>query len=159
MYSDKDIMLELIKHAKRASERSEVPVACIISKDGEILSKTHNLKERHKTAICHAEMLAIREASEKLRRWRLNDCKIYVNLEPCLMCLGAIIEARIGELFFSVYDYNMGGINGRYGIGEEKLKLTNLKVNSGLLCEESKALIQSFFENKRKRSSFSSGIS
>ncbi len=150
MYSDKDIMLEVIKYAKRASEISEVPVACIISKDGQILSKTHNLKESYKMSTCHAEILAIKEASEKLGRWRLNDCKIYVNLEPCLMCLGAIIEARIGELFYSVYDYNMGGINGRYGIGEEKLKTTNLKVNSGLLCEESKLLLQQFFQSKRK---------
>ncbi len=150
MLSDREVMSELLKVAQSAYQASEVPVACLIVQNDQIIAKQHNLKEANKLATSHAEILAIREASQKLGRWRLNDCKLYVNLEPCLMCLGAIIEARFCELIFSVYDYNMGGINGRCGIGEEKFKLTTVGLKTGVLAKENKRLIQKFFKDKRK---------
>ncbi len=149
MLSDKEIMSEVLKHAEVAYDSSEVPVACIIVHNGKIISKKHNKKEGNKVPTAHAEILAIEEAASVLGRWRLNECKIYVNLEPCLMCLGAIIEARFCELIFSVYDYNMGGINGRFGIGENKIKLAQLSLKSGILSKQSKSLIKKFFEEKR----------
>ncbi len=156
MLCDKEVMDEVLELAKIAYESSEVPVACIIVQKGKIISRTYNKKEESNLATAHAEILAIKEASNKLGRWRLNDCKIYVNLEPCLMCLGAIIEARFCELIFSVYDYNMGGINGRFGIGEEKIKLTSIRLKTGVLAKESKILLQSFFKTKRNQNSLKS---
>ncbi len=154
MLSDKEIMSEVLKLAEYASKSSEVPIACIIVQNDKIIAKKHNLKETSKISAAHAEILAIKEASEKLGKWRLNDCKIYVNLEPCLMCLGAILEARFSELIFSLYDYNMGGINGRYGIGEKKLKLTQLSLKTGILAEESKNIIHGFFKGQRTENKF-----
>ncbi len=151
MTIDERIMLEVFRHAKKAYDLSEVPVACAIVKEKEIVSLQYNKKEHNGLATSHAEILAIQDACQKLNRWRLHDCKLYVNLEPCLMCLGAILESRINELFFSVYDYKMGGINGKYGIGEEKLKLTPLSINTGILADENKSLIQDFFYKMRNQ--------
>ncbi len=149
MTFDEQIMLQVISLAEKSSTCSEIPVACIITKDGKIIASKHNTKEKDKLSINHAEILAIKEASEKLGNWRLNGCKLYVNLEPCLMCLGAIIESRIDTLIFSAYDYNMGGINGRYGIGEEKVKLTKLSLISGLYTKQNENILKDFFINKR----------
>lgn len=149
MYSDEAMMRLVLEESELALAQGEVPVGCIIMMGDRMISKAHNRKETGRCATRHAEILAIEEASRILGAWRLQDCKIYVNLEPCLMCLGAILESRIPELIYSLYDYRMGGINGRFGIGEEKIKLTPLCVKSGVLISESKRKIQDFFREKR----------
>lgn len=152
MCIEEEIMRKVLEEAKIAYAESEVPVACIIVRDGEILSVQRNRKEAGQISTSHAELLAIEEACRRLGRWRLHDCKLYVNLEPCLMCLGAILEARIAELIYSLYDYRTGGINGSFGIGEEKIKLTKLSLKTGILAEESKNMMQSFFRERRTKS-------
>ncbi len=146
---DIEMMKKVLELSNQAFLESEVPVACIITRKNQIIAQEYNKKEKMLLSTSHAEILAIQEASKKLKRWRLNDCTIYVNLEPCLMCMGAIIEARFDKLVFGAYDYNRGGINGRYGIGEEKLNLTKLSLSSGVLADESQNILREFFKNKR----------
>ena len=101
---EENYMLEALKEAQKALEISEVPVGAIIVKDGKIISRAFNLKESLKDATAHAEMLAIRKASEVLGSWRLNGCEMYVTLEPCPMCAGAITQSRISELYIGTFD-------------------------------------------------------
>ncbi len=149
MNFDKKIMQQVLELAKESSLQAEVPVACVITKNNQIIASQHNLKEKSSNSLYHAELLAINEASKKLGKWRLDGCTLYVNLEPCLMCLGGIIESRISKIVFSAYDYNMGGINGRCGIGEERLSELKIDIISGIYLEESKKILQEFFKKKR----------
>ena len=91
-------MKEALKEARKAYEKDEVPVGAVIVKDGKIIARAHNLKETKKFATCHAEILAIEKASKKLDAWRLEDCEMYVTLEPCSMCAGALIQARLKKV-------------------------------------------------------------
>lgn len=141
----------LFELAKFAIEKGEVPVACIIEKDGEIIAEAFNLKETEKKVHYHAEILAIERASEKLNNWRLSDCTLIVTLEPCVMCMGAILAARISKLVYFLYDYNEGGINGKYSLPHEAIENSGIEIVSGLYLEESKKLMQNFFEKKRKK--------
>ena len=97
-------MREALKEAKKALEIEEVPVGAIIVKDGKIIARAHNTKETKKDATCHAEILAIKKACKKLESWRLLDCDMYVTLEPCSMCAGALINARIKRLYIGTDD-------------------------------------------------------
>ena len=92
-------MLEAIKEAKKAELLDEVPIGCVIVKDNKIISRGHNVRESKNNPIGHAEIIAITKASKKLKSWRLNDCELYVTIEPCIMCSGAIIESRIKAVY------------------------------------------------------------
>lgn len=144
-------MKEALKEANKAFLLNEVPIGAVIVKDGKIIARAYNKKETNKVATAHAEILAINKASKKLGDYRLNDCTMYVTLEPCAMCAGAIISARIGNLVYAATDP-------RYGAHESFLRLFdynfNHKVNitSGVLKDESSLLIKSFFKDLRKTS-------
>ena len=98
-------MLSLaLEEAEKAREKGEVPVGAVIVKDGEIIARAHNLKETLKDPTAHAEILAIREACNKLNNWRLNGCEMYVTLEPCPMCAGAIIQSRLSKIYIGTFD-------------------------------------------------------
>ena len=101
-------MREALKEAKKALDKEEVPVGAIIVKDGKIISRAHNIKECKKDATCHAEILAIQKACKKLGSWRLLDCEMYVTLEPCPMCAGALIQSRIKKLYIGTDDNKTG---------------------------------------------------
>lgn len=103
-----DFMQEAIKEANRALELNEVPVGVVIVKDNKILARAHNLKESKKDVTCHAEMLAITQASKILDNWRLSGCSMYVTLEPCPMCAGAIIQSRISSLYIGTFNISCG---------------------------------------------------
>ena len=139
-------MKRAIKIAKQAQD--EIPVGAIIVKDGEIISSAYNQKERLNDVTAHAEILAIREAEKKLGRWRLDDCEMYVTLEPCPMCAWAIINSRIKTLYFGSFDPNYGALGSKLDL--RKLANSKLKVYGGIMEEECDKVLEEFFENVRK---------
>ena len=145
-----EFMNAALLEAKKAGKLGEVPIGAIIVKDNKIISKGQNKRESKKLATGHAEIYAINKACKKLKSWRLEDCDIYVTLEPCLMCLGAIINARINNLYFGSFD------DKRVDKPSSALNLAvnnglnhNLKIEGGILEEDCKKLIKEFFYNKR----------
>lgn len=139
----------LFELALRAKEEGEVPVAALIVKDNEIISEAYNKKERNNAVHHHAEILALEECAKKACNWRLNGYTIIVTLEPCLMCLGAILASRIDRLIYFAYDYNEGAFHGRYRLGVEALSNLKLEVVSGLYLDETREVLKNFFEAKR----------
>ena len=100
---EEKFMKEALKEAKKALDKEEVPVGAVIVKDGKIIARAHNVKETKRNAICHAEILAVQRACKKLGAWRLVDCEMYVTLEPCPMCAGALINSRIKKVYIGIY--------------------------------------------------------
>ena len=128
-----------LKEAKKAMKHNEVPIGAVIVKNNKIVSKAYNKKETKKNAIKHAEIIAIEKACRKFNNWRLDDCTIYVTMEPCMMCCGAIEQSRIKKIVYGVANQN-------YGFTK---KIKNVEIVFGILENECKSLIQSFFKNKR----------
>lgn len=136
---DKYYMDIALKEAKKALKCGEVPVGAIIVKSNKIISKAYNKKEKSMNAIKHAEIIAISKASKKLKNWRLDDCTIYVTMEPCMMCCGAIEQSRISKIVY-------GTKNENYGYTEH---LKNVQIISQVCEKKCKNLIQSFFQKRR----------
>lgn len=143
-------MKEAIKQARKASILDEVPVGCVIVKDNKIIAKAHNKKEKKNCAIYHAEIECIIKATKKLNNWNLKGCEMYVSLEPCMMCVGAIINSRIDTIYYSCDDLKGGSLNSNIKL----LDVSNLnhypKIYSGIFQEESSKLLKDFFKSKRK---------
>ncbi|MBQ1389920.1 MAG: tRNA adenosine(34) deaminase TadA [Clostridia bacterium] len=141
-------MKAAIEQAKIAAEKGEVPVGAVIVKDGEIISVGYNRRETAKNALCHAELDAINAACEKLHGWRLWQCDLYVTLEPCPMCTGAIINARIPNVYFGAYDRKAGSCGSVVNLFDypynHKAQLTG-----GILEDECAELLSSFFRQLR----------
>lgn len=128
-----------LKQAKKAQKHKEVPVGAIIVKDNKIISQAYNKREKSKNVIKHAEIIAITKACKKLKNWRLDNCEIYITMEPCMMCCGAIEQARIKRIVYGVK-------NEKFGYTD---KLKNIEIISDIKEKECKKIIQSFFKNKR----------
>lgn len=142
-------MLIALKEAKKALDFDEVPIGAIIVKDGKILAKGHNLRENSKNPLDHAEMIAIKRASKKIGDWRLEGCTIYVTIEPCSMCAGAILLSRISKIVYGAKDVKGGALGSSFNLFEQKNLNHNPEIISGVLEEECAALITSFFHKKR----------
>lgn len=140
-----------IEEAKKALLFQEVPVGAIIVKAGVVIAKGHNLRETLKSATAHAEIIAINEACTKLNGWRLFGCDMYVTLEPCPMCAGALVNARIDRIIFGAMDSKRGACGSLYNIGNDIRLNHRLEIVPGVCEEECRALLQEFFNNKRKR--------
>ncbi len=138
-------MQEALNIAKTSG--SDIPVGAVIVKDGNIIAKAVNRREEDKRATAHAEILAIEEANKVLNNWRLNDCDLYVTLEPCPMCAGAVIQARIKNVYFGAYDT----VNGAFGSKTDMRTImkSDIEVKGGLLEEECSGLLKSYFEELR----------
>ena len=137
-------MEEALKEAKKAFEKGEVPVGCVIVCNGKIVSKAHNRVEELSDITAHAEILAISEASEKLGTKALRDCEIYITLEPCPMCAGAIALAGFKKLYFGAYNEKLGAVVSRFFIPEEfKIPWQHLE------CKECRELLKEFFKRLR----------
>lgn len=134
--------------AREALAQGEIPVGAVVVKNGEIIGEGRNRREEKKSAISHAEIEAINAANRKLGDWRLDGCGIYVTLEPCLMCAGAIAAARIGEIVFGAYDVERGFISSRADINA--LTGGKITVFGGIKEDECKSLIDEFFAERRK---------
>lgn len=142
-------MNEALILAKKAGEEGEIPVGSIVVRNHEIISSGYNQKEKQNNCIAHAEIMAISKACEKLGTWRLNDCYLYVTLEPCPMCAGAIIHARIDTLIYGVDDFKTGAIRTVLNIPDSDASNHRLKVFAGIKETECKNLLQSWFQNRR----------
>ena len=140
-------MFAAIQEAEKALEEKEVPVGAVVVKNNKIIGRGYNQIERLKDATAHAEMIALTAASNHLNNWRLNECSIYVTLEPCIMCTGALLASRINELFFSAFDPKFGACGSVYDLAEDGKTNHKIKVYSGIYAEESKKLLQDFFLN------------
>ena len=137
-----------LKSAKRAFKKAEVPVGAVLVKNRLVISQAHNLRESKKNPIGHAEILAIKKASKKLNSWRLEDCQLYVSLEPCLMCIGAILQARISELIYACPDPK-AGFSSYYHLDKQTFWKHKLKISSGFCSKESSLLLKHFFKQLR----------
>ena len=149
MYQDEKFMKEALKEAKKAYIKDEVPVGCVIVKDNKIIARGHNKKEKKKNAILHAEIVALTKAQKKLNDWRLNDCTLYVTLEPCLMCTGAIIQTRINKVVFGCNDPKGGAIDTVINIKEIKNLNHSFESISKILEKECSTILKTYFKNKR----------
>jgi tRNA(adenine34) deaminase len=143
-------MKEALKLAKEAEKQGEVPVGAILVHKNQIIASSFNQKESSKKATAHAEILAIEKASLRLNRWRLNDCILYVTLEPCPMCAGALVAARLKRLVYACKDPKAGAIHSLYRITQDPRLNHHVDIHSGVLQEESRALLKEFFRKKRK---------
>jgi len=136
-----------LMQAEIAFEKGEVPVGAVVVKNGEVVSIAHNLRETNNNAVAHAEVLAIQKACDVLGKWRLDECDIYVTLEPCLMCTGAIINSRIKSVYFGSFDRYEGAFE--TGLDCRKLNST-LTIYSGIMEDECNNILQKFFTGIRK---------
>ena len=148
--TDADFMREALAEARLAAGAGEMPVGCVIARDGEIIARAHNECEARRDATAHAELLAIRRASAAAGDWRLNRCTLYVTLEPCPMCAGAIVQARVGRLVYGAADPGQGCAGSLYRICEDPAFLHFCRSEGGVLAEECQALLNAFFEKMRK---------
>ena len=142
-------MREALAEAERGFELGEVPVGAVIVRDGSIIARGHNRREIDKDPTAHAEIVAIRKAAENTGDWRLTGATIYVTLEPCAMCIGAIIESRIGRLVYAAADPRMGCTVSRANIPEDLSHISPLLVLSGIMSEESLEILARFFKSLR----------
>lgn len=147
-------MKEALKEAHKAFDKNECPIGCVIVKDGKVFVRAHNLRLTHNNALAHAEVVAINKACRKLGDFRLEDCDMYVTLEPCTMCAGAIIQSRIRNLYFGAYEPKSGAVvscNDIFDVAHGH----NHKVEfeGGHMAKECADLMQEFFRNIRKRDS------
>jgi tRNA(adenine34) deaminase len=150
MMNDIDFMMEALKEAEKAFAKSEVPVGAVVVKDGEIIARGHNLRETQQDPTAHAEMIAIKESALRLGRWRLTDCTIYVTLEPCAMCAGAMVLARIQRLVYGASDPKAGAVGSLMNILTDKRLNHQVEVESGILAKECGDLLRSLFSTRRK---------
>lgn len=150
MNENEKFMKEALKQAKKAYEKLEVPVGAVIVKDGQIIAKAYNQKEAKFDTTKHAEILAIQKASKKLNSWRLIDCEMYVTLEPCPMCAGAIIQSRIKKVYYGVKDEKTGAVGSKLNLFKDYKFNHNVDFEDGLLKEECRKLLQDFFVELRK---------
>ncbi len=144
-----EIMMVALKEAEKAKNKDEVPVGAVVTKDGKIIAKAHNTKNKHKNALHHAEILAIEKAQKKLKDWHLYDCTLFVTLEPCPMCAGAIVNARIGTVVFGASDPKAGCFGSVFDF-RQKFNHTP-QVVKHILKEECGKILTTYFKEKRNK--------
>ena len=143
-------MAAAIELAKKAAAKDEVPVGAVIVRGGKIVASAYNLRETRRSPLAHAELLAIGKAAKRLKGWRLPGCTLYVTLEPCPMCAGAIINARIETVVFGAYDPKGGAMGSLYNLAEGKLNHMPITVG-GVMQDECAALLTTYFKAKRTK--------
>lgn len=151
---DEKYMEEALKQAKKAYEKEEVPVGAVIVKDGKIIARAHNIKEIKQDTTKHAEIIAIQKASKKLNTWRLYGCTMYVTLEPCVMCAGAIIQSRLDKVVVGTMDEKTGACGSVLNIIEDYKFNHIVELKKGVMENECKDILQKFFKelrNKKKK--------
>lgn len=144
-----DYMQLAVKMGQKAFEQGEVPVGAVFVWDDKVIAAAHNMKERLNDPTAHAEILAVRQAAQKLGTWRLDRGKLFVTLEPCMMCTGAILQARIRFLAFGANEWQSGGVESVFKIDRHPDYYKELQIYGGILDEECKNLMQKFFRNRR----------
>ena len=148
-----NFMKKAIAEAKKAYAKGETPIGAVIVKDGKIIARGHNLRETKKNALCHAEIIAINKACRKLGGWRLFQCDMYVTLEPCLMCAGAIIQSRVKNLYFGAYDKKGGAVGSLIDMPSIEGVTQKVDTTGGILENECATLMKNFFKELRSNKS------
>ena len=143
-------MKEALKEARKAYEKKEIPVGAVIVKDNKIIARAHNIKEEKNDTTKHAEILAIQKASKKLNSWRLNDCIMYVTLEPCSMCAGALIQSRIKKVCIGTMDKKTGACGSILNLLEDFKFNHKVKIETGIMQKECEEILKDFFKILRK---------
>lgn len=155
MTTDEKYMRQAIRLAKKASAQGDVPIGCVIVYDGKVIGRGYNRRNKDKSVLAHAEVLAIKKAAKYIGDWRLENCRMYVTLEPCQMCAGAIVQARIPEIV-------IGCMNPKAGSAGSIINILNIKkfnhqvdITKGVLEEECSSLLVSFFKELREKNKLS----
>ena len=143
-------MKEALKQAQKAYNKLEVPVGAVIVKDGKIIARAYNQKEEKNDTTNHAEILAIKKASKKLDSWRLTDCDMYVTLEPCSMCAGALIQSRIRKVYIGALDEKTGACGSVLNLLKDYTFNHKVEIETGVLKEECEIILKDFFKELRK---------
>ena len=151
MEEKEKFMKEALKEAKKAYNKLEVPVGVVIVCNGNIIARAHNLKETQNDTTKHAEILAIQKASKKKKAWRLVDCDMYVTLEPCSMCTGAIINSRIRKLYIGTMDEKTGACGSVLNLLEDYNFNHKVEVEKGIMQKQCSDILKQFFKNLRKQ--------
>jgi tRNA(adenine34) deaminase len=146
---DDDFMAEALKEARLALAEDEVPVGTVIVQGGRIVARAHNQRERLNDPTAHAEMIALTQASSSAGRWRLTDMTIYVTLEPCAMCAGALVLARMGRLVFGTRDPKAGACGSVYNIVQDARLNHRVELTEGVLEQQCSDLLKQFFQKRR----------
>ena len=141
---------EALKEAKKAYDKLEVPVGAVIVKDGQVIARAHNLKETKLDTTNHAEILAIQKASKKLKSWRLIGCEMYVTLEPCSMCAGALINSRIKKVYIGASDEKTGAVGSVFNLLEDYTFNHKVEVENGVMKTECQEILKKFFKELRE---------
>ena len=148
--TDLNCMRAALAEAKVAAEAGEVPVGAAVVAGGEIVARGHNRSETDSDPSAHAEIVALRAAAQDLGNYRLNNATLYVTLEPCAMCMGALVQARIERLVFGAYDPKAGAAGSAIDLSDSPSFNHRFEINGGVLAEECGAVLKTFFESKRK---------
>jgi len=146
-------MLEALKEAKKALDINEVPIGAVIVKDGMIIGRGYNMRESKNDPTLHAEIIAIKEASNYLSSWRLTECEMYVTIEPCMMCSGAIYQSRIKKLYYGSKDLKMGMVDSNLELLYFQKLNHKVEVESGILSDECSMIVKNFFKQLRIKKS------
>ena len=148
---DPIFMKEALKGAKEAEKLGEIPVGAVLVRENHVIARAFNEKEGRKNSTAHAEILLLQEASLKMMDWRLKSCTVYVTLEPCPMCAGALVQARIKRLVYGCSDPKAGACHSLYQITEDPRLNHQVQVSSGVLEEECRQILKNFFKDKRRK--------
>jgi len=150
--SDSEVYMKLaLKQAAKALEFGEVPVGCVVADASGVVGAAHNLRETNKDPTAHAEILALREAARRKGTWYLDDCVVYVTIEPCPMCAGAIVNARVASLVYGAADPKAGACGSLFSVPTDGRLNHRVDVVSGVLAEECGAVLSRFFAGLRRR--------
>ena len=149
MVDDRSLMALALDEARAALEHDDVPIGCVVGRRDEVIARAHNARERDQDPTAHAEVLALRAAAAALGSWRLDGCTVYVTLEPCVMCAGAIVLARAERLVYGAPDPKAGAVRSLYNVADDARLNHRLVVTAGVLEEESAELLRTYFSAKR----------
>ena len=148
--TDVEAMQLALVQARRAEAQGDVPVGAVVVHDGKVIASACNERELRDDPTAHAEVLAVRAAAEKLVRWRLDDCTLYVTLEPCAMCAGAVVNARVGTVVFAAADLKAGAMGSLYNLAADPRLNHEPVVRHGVMAHESAQMLQAFFAQRRE---------
>ena len=151
MQEAEKFMCEAIKQAQKAYAKEEIPVGAVIVKNNKIIARAYNKKEETNDTTKHAEIIAIQKASKKLNSWRLNDCEMYVTLEPCSMCAGALIQARLKKVYIGTMDQKTGSCGSKLNLLKDYSFNHVVEVETGILQKECENLLKEFFKHLRNK--------
>jgi tRNA(adenine34) deaminase len=147
--TDIGFMAEALKEARKAEKKDEVPIGAVVVRKGAVVARGHNTKETACDPTAHAELVALKKASRRLGAWRLKGATLYVTLEPCIMCMGAMVQARLDRLVFACYDAKAGACGSLYDISKDKRLNHRIKVTSKVSEAEAGELLKGFFSKLR----------